>query len=72
MIQRPPDWTEKDGRSNSSDLYVELSNEIGQIIRDSAHSLLAGQSNDVGRLILSRLAHTHGFAPIYNNAPINC
>lgn len=57
------DWTMKGGRSNSSDLFVELSDEVGRIIRDSAHALLAGNAQNVGRLIMAHLAHRHGLAP---------
>ena len=57
------DWTAVDGRSNSSALYVNLSSEIARLLRDSAHSLIAGRTDEVGGLILAQLAHKHGLRP---------
>jgi hypothetical protein len=57
------DWTAKDGRSNSSELYNFLSAEVGQLIRDSAADLIAGRCELVGGLIMARLAHQYGLVP---------
>ena len=60
-------WTEKDGRANSSDLYVGLREEIGRIIRDDAHTLIAGRADLTAGMILSQLAYVHGFGPPDSN-----
>lgn len=57
------DWTAADGVSNCSALFEDLSYEVAELIRSSAHSLLAGNVNQVGRLIMAQLAHKHGLAP---------
>ena len=57
------DWTAANGRTNSSPLFNELAGEIGFLIRDSAHSIVRGNTDAVGRLILAQLAHKHGLAP---------
>lgn len=54
------DWTCKDGRANSSDEYLRLVAEVEQLIRRSAHSLIAGRAQDVAGLIMAQLAHVHG------------
>ena len=61
----PEDWTvdRKSGRSNSSARFLELSAEVGRLIRRDAFSLLQGRSEDTGRLIMAQLAHVHGLAP---------
>lgn len=38
-------------------------NEVAQIIRNGAHSLLCGDSEQVARTIMATLAHRHGFGP---------
>jgi len=57
------DWTEKDGKSNSSDKYFEAVSAVNQLIQDSAHKLIGGYSHDVARLIVSQLAHKHNLSP---------
>lgn len=60
------DWTvdPATGRVNSSERFNRLEKEIGQMIRDSAHTLLGGGGTDcVAGMILARLAHRHGFTP---------
>lgn len=57
------DWTVKDGRSNSSDEFLRLIDEVDSIIRDSGHSLIRGKTKSVARLIMAQLAHVHGLAP---------
>lgn len=57
------DWTVKDGRSNNSDTFVELAKFVGEIIRGSAHDLIAGRADRVGQLIMAQLAHVKGLAP---------
>lgn len=56
------DWTIKNDVYNSSALFVSLSEDVAQIIRNSAHALLNGDADDVGRLIMAQLAHKHGLA----------
>lgn len=58
------DWTLKDGHVNSSDLYLTLVDEMSKIIKDGAHSLLAGDVNSVARVIVAQLAHVHNFGPL--------
>lgn len=50
-------WTVKNGRSNSSDEFIALAHRIGRLLRDSAHGLIGGDTNGVGRLIAAQLAH---------------
>jgi hypothetical protein len=57
------DWTVKDGRANSSDRFNELAERVGEIIRNSAHDLIAGRSDMVGHLVMAQLAHVHGLVP---------
>lgn len=58
------DWTcDANGVSNSSAEFVRLSEEVARLIRDSAQSLLAGGSANVGRLVMAQLAHKHGLVP---------
>ena len=59
------DWTidPRSGNSNSSSLFNILSAEVGRLIRDSAHSLIAGRTDDVARLVIAQLAHKHGLRP---------
>lgn len=63
------DWTvdSETGRSNSSAEYLALVGEVSRLIRDGAHSLLAGNSLSVARTIMSQLAHVHGLAPSEHN-----
>lgn len=57
------DWTAADGRANSSPEFLRLCDEIEQIIRGDAYSLIAGRSDRTARLIMARLAHVHGLRP---------
>lgn len=59
------DWTVdlQTGRSNSSPEFLRLSAEVGRIIRDDAHRLLAGRAADTGGLVMAQLAHKQGLAP---------
>ena len=52
------------GRSNNSDKYLRLVDEVDSLIRESAHSLLNGQSHSVAALIVAQLAHKHKLAPV--------
>lgn len=56
------DWTvdPKTGRSNSSPEFLHLARMVGGLIRNSAQSILAGDVEGVGRLIMAQLAHAHG------------
>ena len=56
-------WTVKDGKSNDSDLYAMIVNDVNSIIRESAGLLLAGESHAVSRQIVSRLAHVYKLYP---------
>lgn len=57
------DWTIKDGRVNNSDQFETLVERVDELIRGSAHDLIAGRSAIVARLIMAQLAHKHGLAP---------
>jgi hypothetical protein len=58
------DWTKgRDGRSNTSPLFEALVKEVGRLIRDDAHALLAGRAEETARLIMAQLAHAHGLRP---------
>ena len=60
--KKPADWTldPRTGRCNSSVEFMRLRNEVGRLIRDSAHDLIVGRAEDVGGLIMAQLAHVHG------------
>ncbi len=60
---RTEDWTLKDNRSNSSDEFLALCNEVERLIRDSAFHLISGQADMVAGLIMAQLAHVHGLVP---------
>lgn len=59
------DWTvdPETNCANSSPEFKRLSDEVGRIIRDSAHDLIQGNANTVGSLIMAQLAHVHSMAP---------
>lgn len=59
------DWTfnRATGHTNSSSLYLEMAAIVEDIIRQSAHALIAGRAGSVARHILAHLAHKHGFRP---------
>lgn len=59
------DWTRgADGRSNTSDAYRTLVDEVDALIRSEAHALIHGQSHTVAALIVAQLAHKHGVEPL--------
>lgn len=64
MSKKERDWTCKNGAANSSDAFQFLSKEVARIIRSSAFSLLNGDSETVGVVIMARLAHEYRLAPI--------
>jgi len=57
------DWTSKGNVSNSSDKYKNIVNAVDNLIRESAHMLIAGQTQKVARLIVSHLAHKWNMSP---------
>lgn len=63
--RRKSDWTmdPKTGRTNSSVRFEGLCDEVEDLIRGGAHSLIAGQAGNVARLIMAQLAHVHGLRP---------
>lgn len=61
------DWTRgPSGSTNSSAEFEHLADEVGRIIRGSAHSIVCGQTAVVGRLIMAQLAHKWGLVPTKN------
>jgi len=63
MIWYDAQWTEANGKSNSSVRYLQLVEAVNAIIRGSAHQLLTGDSYGVAGLIVSQLAYYHGLRP---------
>jgi hypothetical protein len=61
------DWTVSpvDGKSNSSPAFEEMATAVEELIRQSAHTLLAGRADTVARLIVAQLAHVHHMAPVH-------
>lgn len=58
------DWTaDSDGRTNSSEIYLHLVEEIERLIRGDAHMLISGRADATARLIMAQLAHIHGLVP---------
>lgn len=57
------DFDPASGRSNSSAEFNFLVTEVSRMIRDSAHSLISGNTDSVSRLILARMAHIYGLVP---------
>ena len=57
------DWTKKNGRSNSSDNYLELVDVVDELIKDSAHALIRGESHFVAGLIMAQLVHKYHLIP---------
>lgn len=58
------DWTVgPGGKSNSSDRYLELVEEVRLLILGDAHTLIAGRAEQTARLIVSQLAHQHHLEP---------
>lgn len=58
------DWTvAEDGRSNSSELFVELCRQVERLIRGDASMIVAGRADATACLIMAQLAHVHGLRP---------
>lgn len=58
-------WTQdEDGVNNSSELFLELRDEIERLIRADAHMLINGNAGATAGLILAQLAHKHNFGPL--------
>ena len=54
-------WTNKDGRANSSDLYIEIVEEVARRMRN----LQVGSSAESeARALVSMLAYEYGLAPV--------
>lgn len=66
------DWTAKDGRSNCSDDFIRLVNEVDKLIRNSAHDLICGDSISVAGLIMAQLAHKHKMTIQHKSPPPPC
>jgi hypothetical protein len=58
-------WTvdPKTGRSNSSEQFEAMVNEVESLIRGSGFSLINGRVGTVAQLIVAQLAHVHGLVP---------
>lgn len=59
------DWTRDPitGRSNSSETFVFLCEEVEKLIRGSSADLINGRVNCVAGLIVTQLAHKHRLIP---------
>jgi hypothetical protein len=57
-------WTERDGRSNASELFQKLAGEVARLLRGSAHDLINGNADSVARLVVAQLAHVHKLGPM--------
>lgn len=64
LTEERTDWTAKDGRSNSSELFGRIAARVAELIRNDAHMLRRGRSDATGRLIVAQLAHDWGMAPV--------
>ncbi len=58
-----PDWTSNGTGCNNSVQYLETVSIVESMIRNDAHMLLSGRADQTARLIVSTLAHNHGFGP---------
>ena len=55
------EWTSKDSRANSSDLYIEIVEEVARRMRD----LRVGSSAESeARALVAMLAYWYGLAPV--------
>lgn len=54
------DWTEFNGRSNSSVAYYRIASAVADILADHR---LEDSVESTARLIVAQLAHVHGLAP---------
>lgn len=59
------DWTvdPETGRSNSSERFRTLVDEVEYLIRADASKLIAGRADMTAQLIVAQLAHVHGLVP---------
>jgi hypothetical protein len=57
------DWTAKDGRANTSDLFNQVVEAVTQLILESGRTLIAGGAQGVAGTIVAQLAHVHGLVP---------
>jgi hypothetical protein len=51
-------------RANSSAKYKEVVSIVEDLIRHSAHDLIAGRADSVAGLIVANLAFKHGIGPM--------
>src|SRR5512136_428620 len=58
--EKKKDWTEKDGRCNNSDLYLEIVDDIAGTVRNIR---VGDNAQSAARLVVSRLAHWFGLKP---------
>ena len=64
MLDAHQDWTRgPDGRSNNSQLFLDLCDDIERVIRNEAHALINGRADQTARLIVARMAHKHALVP---------
>jgi hypothetical protein len=64
------DWTTgEDGRANTSEAFGRVVGAVEAIIRNSAHNLIAGRAETVAQLVVAKLAHEHGLAPVPRSLP---
>jgi len=68
-VQTDSDWTvdPRTGRSNSSNQFVSVCDEVERLVRSEAHALMRGDAASVARLIVANLAHKHGLVPTPRN-----
>lgn len=57
------DWTEKNGRSNTSDRFNQIVEVVSDTIRMGGITLLTQGPKNVANSIVARLAHAYGMAP---------
>lgn len=59
------DWTvhKVTNRSNSAPIFTALCREVEEVIRGSAHDLIAGRADKVAGLVMAHLAHKYGLVP---------
>lgn len=64
LASAPGQWTVEGTHSNSSAKYKDVVSIVEEIIRHSAHDLIAGRADAVAGLIVSNLAFKHGIGPM--------
>ena len=57
------DWTDQDGITNSSEMYLAAVKEVDGIIRTSGNDLINGRSLWVARHVVSMLVNRFKLAP---------